>query len=212
MGRSKHTKTPAYRERAISIKALLLADNLSFAEVARRVGVTRSRVQQIAAKNNIKAKRRRPNPRDVDVAAILAAAKTEQIKGGRLLGRFLKQCESRNLLTVCVLTGYGDHVVSTRDVLVNGKRVRVRSTAFGGPKPDTYASLRPMPEKCLEPIDIVATELPDGRWHLMRPQETPRKMTAFALAEPNGRGSTGAHGDRHDYRQYIERWEILRTT
>lgn len=203
------TPEPAYRGRRKRITALLAHDCITFAEIGRRVGVTRSRVQQMAASLGIEGRRRLESCTIKTIAEVLATAKANYMEKGCLLGRFLKECKQRSLPTVCVLTGYGGHIVSSRDVLVNDKRVRVRSTAFGGPKQETYAVLRPMPEKRLEPIDVVATELPDGRWHLMCPQEMPSRMTAFALNEPQGNRSTGAHADRHDYRQYIDRWEVF---
>lgn len=202
-----------YHKNYKRIQALLKQNCISFAEIGRRIGVTREAVRITAKRLGIEGTSRKEACSIREIDHVLKEKQSEFIGRNALLGRFISACENRNLPVSCVLADgdgryRGSRAVSSREVVVGDKRVYVRSAYLRVVKRSLNVQLGPPPTSTIARIDVVCTEVRAGMWLIMLVEKLPKKGTMFALSEPNHRVGRTLRS-RHDYRAYLDNWSIF---
>lgn len=201
-----------YHQNYKRVRALLDQNCISFAEIGRRLGITREAVRTTAKRLGIDGTSRKTSCSIKTLEELLKEKRAEFIANNTLLGRFIVACEQHNLDVTCALADgdgkYSSRAISSREVLVGSKRVYVRSAWLRMINQSRNVQLGPPPKSTISRIDVVCTEITTGAWLIMRINHLPKKGTMFALDEPGHRiGKT--RRARHDYRTFINRWSIF---
>ncbi len=182
-GFHRHTLSVVHRKGKL-IRAMLERDCITHAQIARRIGLTRERVRQLALKMGFADGRSRH-----------AICRMERRR--KEMAEFFVQAQKR---------GFAVELLGPRSAYINGKLCIQRKACWhdvgtSGYK-YTYLSIRQPTGR----FDICAWKLPDGRFLIL-----PRKLTGFRQTTFNAEESEhlGTASSSHYYRQHIERWSLL---
>lgn len=205
-----HTRSLAHR-RSPRLKQLLQSE-ATLEEIGNEMGITRERVRQIARQLGIdrmelrrdRTARRQAARAQEDIEQFIAALPNTR------LGRFLEAAAKKGLSSELVeYVGYNPAgPFRPNQALVNGKLVVLRqatilTNAFGT---DYIRVSSTNHNSC----DVIAAELPDGRWYLCKPFGVRgSNNTLFALHDvrPGDKGYT--YNRDHNHRDNIENWTLL---
>jgi hypothetical protein len=184
-GFKRHTLSVFHRKAKL-IRAMLERNCITHAEIARRIGLTRERVRQVALQMGFAAGRSRQ-----------AICRMERPK--KVMGEFFLEAQER---------GFQVEPLGTRtwSAYINGKLCLQRRACWHdigkGKYKYTYLSVyRPAAR-----FDICAWKLPDGRFLIL-----PKKLVGFRQTtfNPEESDRPGTASSSHYYRDYIERWSLL---
>jgi len=178
-----HTLSVVHRKAKL-LRAMLERNCITHAEIARRVGVTRERVRQLALQMGFADGRSRH-----------AICRMERRK--KEMAEFFVEAQKR---------GFSVEPLGPRSAYINGKLCVQRNACWHdigqGQHKYTYLSIRQPGVR----FDICAWKLPDGRFLIL-----PKKLTGFRQTTFNPEESEylGTASSSHYYRQHIERWSLL---
>jgi hypothetical protein len=182
-GFKRHTLSVVHRKGKL-IRAMLERNCITHAEIARRIGLTRERVRQLALLMGFAAGRSRH-----------AICRMERRK--KEMAEFFLEAQKR---------GFAVEPLGARSAYINGKLCVQRNACWhdvGSSKHKyTFLSVRRPAIK----FDICAWKLPDGRFLIL-----PKKLAGFRQTTFNPEESEhlGTASSSHHYRQHIERWSLL---
>ena len=179
----------AYHLHAERIKALLAANCLSFAEIGKRIGVSRERVRQIAKKLGCETGRKRHR-------VCVLARDTESALSVPVISHLRMDCPFSVELLPRVRGGFWKHMV-----VVLGKRCQL-TRAWRGASGQFRISVRRRKQSDFCLVDFTSFGL---GWMILPGHRA--KPTSFILRDP--RIAIGTH-DHHDYRTFLNKWELLR--
>ncbi len=178
-----HTRSVFHRKAKL-IRAMLERNCITHAEIARRIGLTRERVRQLALQMGFADGRSRH-----------AICRMERRK--KEMAEFFVEAQKR---------GFPVEPLGTKSAYVNGKICVQRRACWHdigkGKYKYTYLSIyRPAGR-----FDICAWKLPDGRFLIL-----PKELVGFTQTTFNPEESErpGTYSSSHYYREYIERWSLL---
>jgi hypothetical protein len=179
----RHTLSVFHRKAKL-IRAMLERDCITHAEIARRIGVTRERVRQLALQMGFATGRSRH-----------AICRMERRQ--KEMAEFFVEAQKR---------GFQVEPLRAKSAYINGKLCVQRQACWHdigkGKYKYTYLSIyRPATR-----FDICAWKLPDGRFLIL-----PKKLVGFKQTTFNPEESErpGTDSTSHYYREYIERWSLL---
>jgi hypothetical protein len=182
-GFKHHTLSVAHRKGKL-IRAMLLSDCITHAEIARRIGLTRERVRQLALLMGFADGRSRH-----------AICRMRRRK--KEMAEFFQEAQKR---------GFAVEPLGSTSAYINGKLCLQRKACWHGVgksrQKNTYLSIR-QPEVR---FDICAWRLPDGRFLILPKELTDFSQTTFNPEETESLGTTSSS---HYYRQHIEKWSLL---
>jgi transcriptional regulator with XRE-family HTH domain len=179
----RHTFSVVHRKAKL-IRAMLERNCITQADIARRIGVSRERVRQLARQLGFADGRSRH-----------AICRLERRK--QAMAEFFVEAQKR---------GFPVEPLSARRGYINGKLCVQRQACWHdleqGQRKYTYLSIHTPSGQ----FDICAWKLPDGRFLIL-----PRKLAAFRQTTFNPEESErfGTFSSSHHYREYIERWSVL---
>ena len=186
---ARHRGSFFHRRARMVIKML---DKLySLNRIGQELGISRQRVHQIVSQLPIKSGRERQKLR-------VHEARLERIPE---VMAFIRLAKSHGLKAQPVKAGYGQEF-SRRLVMVNGYKVRLmraprrREGAFGVIKPKTFGD-----------ADFAAIFLPNKKWLIVPKDKMPQAPTSFV---PEVRFPKTSGDQRHDWRDYVEAWSLLK--
>lgn len=180
-----------YHRQHQRIKSLLGNDSITQSEIARRLGVSRERVRQIAD---------RISPGRVERIRAYAALRRESAR--------VDHPELRERQRRCADNGLGYGLVREggewRRVIINGHSCLIRPMNLGG---NVHWRISPS----ILPADFYLYK-GTGRWLILPADKMPAKATSFSEAPDLGRPQRGQRrGCRHDWSSYFEAWHLLKT-
>jgi hypothetical protein len=182
-GFKRHTLSVFHRKAKL-IRAMLERNCITHAEIARRIGVTRERVRQLALQTGFADGRSRH-----------AICRMERRR--KEMAEFFVEAQKR---------GFEVEPLGARSAYINGKTCVQRQACWHdigkGKYKYTYLSIhRPTGR-----FDICAWKLPDGRFLIL-----PKELVDFTQTTFNPKESErqGTHSSSHYYRDYIERWSLF---
>ena len=179
----RHTLSVVHRKAKL-IRAMLERNCITHAEIARRIGVTRERVRQLALQMGFAGGRSRH-----------AICRMERRK--KEMAEFFVEAQER---------GFQVEPLGTMSAYINGKICVQRQACWHnigkGKYKYTYLSIHQPTGR----FDICAWKLPDGRFLIL-----PKKLVGFTQTTFNPEESErlGTASSSHYYREYIERWSLL---
>jgi hypothetical protein len=182
-GFKQHTLSVVHRKAKL-IRAMLERNCITHAEIARRIGVTRERVRQLALQMGFADGRSRH-----------AICRMERRR--KEMAEFFVEAQKR---------GFAVEPLATSSAYINGKLCIQRHACWHdvgkGKYRYTYLSIRQPSVK----FDICAWKLPDGRFLIL-----PRKLVGFTQTtfNPEESDRLGTNSSSHYYRDYVERWSLL---
>lgn len=173
-----------FHRKAKLIRAMLARNCITQAEIARRIGVTRERVRQLAQQMGF-----------ADGKTRHAICRIERQK--KEMKEFFVKAQER---------GFEVEPLGRKSACVDGKICVQRQACWHdigqGEYKHTYINIhRPKGR-----FDICAWKLPDGRFLILPKKLVGFIQTSFNLKESERRGTVGSS---HYYREYIERWSLL---
>jgi hypothetical protein len=182
-GFTLHSRSVVHRKGKL-IRAILQRNCITHAEIARRIGLTRERVRQLALQMGFADGRSRH-----------AICRLERRK--KEMAEFFVEAQKR---------GFAVAPLTPRSAYINGKLCLQRNACWhdvGKNKlKDTYLSIRQPAAR----FDICAWKLPDGRFLILPKELIDFRQTTF---NPQETESLGTASSSHYYRQHIERWSLL---
>jgi hypothetical protein len=182
-GFKRHTLSVVHRKGKL-MRAMLERDCITHAEIARRIGLTRERVRQLALLMGFADGRSRH-----------AICRMERRK--KEMAEFFLQAQKR---------GFEVEPLGARSAYINGKLCVQRNACWhdvgSNEHKYTFLSIRQPTVR----FDICAWKLPDGRFLIL-----PKKLSSFTQTTFNPKESErlGTNSSSHYYRDYIERWSLL---
>jgi hypothetical protein len=182
-GFKRHTLSVVHRKGKL-IRAMLERNCITHAEIARRIGLTRERVRQLALLMGFADGRSR------HVICRMERRRKE-------MAEFFIQAQKR---------GFAVEPLGRRSGYINGKLCVQRQACWhdvgSSEHKYTFLSIR----QPLVKFDICAWKLPDGRFLIL-----PKKLTGFRQTTFNPEESErlGTDSSSHHYREHIERWSLL---
>lgn len=179
-----------------AITALLQANDLTLTEIARRFNVSRELIRHIAIGLKLKSGHQRR-------AAHLKERLRQEAASRPIVARFISRCRDAGLqwdLLPCSKVGY-----QAETLLVEGLTVRLKSSRAFDHKNSKRKYVRIAATASRE-WDIVAYELPDGRWLFLEQPNQVVKATSFTLSPLI---KCGGRQHRHDWREFVEAWDIF---
>ena len=182
-GFSRHTLSVFHRKAKL-IRAMLERNCITHADIARRIGVTRERVRQLALQMGFADGRSRH-----------AICRMERRR--KEMAEFFVQAQKR---------GFAVELLGRRSAYINGKLCVQRNACWhdvgSSEHKYTFLSIRQPSVK----FDICAWKLPDGHFLILPKKLVGFKQTTF---NPEESESLGTASSSHYYREYIERWSLL---
>jgi hypothetical protein len=182
-GFKRHTLSVVHRKGKL-IRAMLERNCITHAEIARRIGLTRERVRQLALKMGFADGRSRH-----------AICRMDRRK--KEMAEFFLQAQKR---------GFAVEPLGARSAYINGKLCVQRQACWhdvgSNERKYTFLSIRQPKVR----FDICAWKLPDGRFLIL-----PKELSSFTQTTFNPEESErlGTNSSSHYYRDYIERWSLL---
>ena len=182
-GFKRHTLSVVHRKGKL-IRAMLERNCITHAEIARRIGLTRERVRQLALQMGFADGRSRH-----------AICRMERRK--KEMAEFFVEAQKR---------GFPVEPLGRKSAYINGKICVQRQACWHdigkGKYKYTYLSIyRPTGR-----FDFCAWKLPDGRFLILPEELVGFTQTTF---NPKESGRQGTDSSSHYYREYIERWSLL---
>lgn len=182
-GFKRHTRSVFHRKAKL-IGAMLERNCISHAEIARRIGLTRERVRQLARQMGFAAGRSRQ-----------AICRMERRK--KEMAEFFAEAQKR---------GFQVELLGKKVAYINGKVCVERKACWHNlgtsEHKRAYLSInRPTVE-----FDICAWKIPDGRFLILPEELTDFRQTTFNPEESRHRGTASSS---HHYRQHIDNWSLL---
>lgn len=176
-------------QKANLIHAMLEKNCVSYAEIGRRVGLTRERIRQVAK----------------DMGFDSGGTRMAQCAMSRAaVGTFFEVCTSKGLSVELVRRNTKGNTFFSKIGYVSGRLCKTRAASFRSIRGNIYVHIYC---KYLEPFDVLAALLPDntGRYLVLPADKVPASAIMFSLNPkiPGGRGKA------HHYRDYIEKWSVL---
>lgn len=197
-GRGAGSHGVFYRNRE-EITALLKNTNQSFTSIGRKFGVSRELIRQIALSLGIISGNARRTAKRTAVMEAAAAAIARRPR----TTRFIARCEANGLHWEFIPRGHG---IAADELLVGSATVRLAASfsARNGISPTReYLGVRPLKGVW----DVIAYEIPDGRWFILDRSNQVRKSTSFSLDPIPNRGSKQS---KHHWRQFVEAWHLFK--
>jgi hypothetical protein len=182
-GYKRHTLSVVHRKAKL-IRAMLERNCITHAEIARRIGVTRERVRQLALQMGF-----------ADGRSRRAICRMER-----------RRKEMAEFFVAAQQHGFPVEPLGRKSAYINGKICIQRQACWHdigeGKYKYTYLSIRQPGGR----FDICAWKLPDGRFLIL-----PRKLVGFTQTtfNPEESDRLGTNSSSHYYRDYIERWSLL---
>ena len=182
-GLARHKLSVVHRKGKL-IRAMLERNCITQAEIARRIGVTRERVRQLAQQMGF-----------ADGKTRQAICKIERRK--KAMAEFCQKAQER---------GFAVEPVGRMGGYINGKLCVQRRACWRnigkGKYKHTYLNIRQPAGR----FDICAWRLPDGRFLIL-----PKELVGFrqTIFNPEEGEKPGADSSSHYYRECIERWSLL---
>lgn len=179
----RHTLSVVHRKAKL-IRAMLQRNCITHAEIARRIGLTRERVRQLALKMGF-----------ADGKSRHAICRMERRR--KEMTEFFLEAQKR---------GFAVEPLGTRSGYINGKLCVQRQACWhdvgSNEHKYTFLSIRQPTVR----FDICAWKLPDGRFLIL-----PKKLSSFTQTTFNPQASErlGTNSSSHYYRDYVERWSLL---
>ncbi len=179
----RHTLSVFHRKAKL-IRAMFELNCITHAEIARRIGVTRERVRQLALQMGFADGRSRH-----------AICRMERRK--KEMAEFFVEAEKR---------GFGVEPLGAKSAYINGKICVQRQACWHEIGKEGYKYIYLSIHRPTGPFDICAWKLPDGRFLIL-----PKDLVGFTQTSfnPEESGSPGTASTSHYYREYIERWSLL---
>lgn len=196
-GLSMHKRSIFHRQHQ-RIRALLNTNCLTFSEIGKRLGISYERVRQVAKLIGYTSGNERMK--------VCTIARIEE-SGEAFSTPLIEALRERDKVTVALIPARKPSVelpMQSKNIIVNDRyncRLLRAAERFGG----TAISIRS--PKHLAAAAFLLFSLPDGRWMIVPRDKAPREQTMFML---NPQERHGAHSMRHDWREYIEAWHLLR--
>ena len=179
----RHTLS-VFHKKAKLIRAMLERNCITHAEIARRIGLSRERVRQLALQMGF-----------ADGKSRHAICRIERRR--RAMAEFFVKAEER---------GFPVEPLGAKSASINGKICVQRQACWheigrAGYK-YTYLCIR----RPVSRFDICAWKLPDGRFLIL-----PKKLVGFrqTVFNPEESEHPGTANSSHYYRECIERWSLL---
>jgi len=178
-----HSRSVVHRKFKL-IRAMLERNCITHAEIARRIGLTRERVRQLAQQMGFADGRSRHS-----------VCRMERLR--KEMAEFFKKAQE---------LGFAVEPLGPKRAYINGKVCVQRLACWhdiGKPGHKiTYLSVRRPAGR----FDVCAWKLPDGRFLIL-----PKKLVDFRQTTFNPEESKrpGTASSSHYYREYIERWSEL---
>lgn len=178
-----HTLSVVHRKGKL-IRAMLERDCITHAEIARRIGLTRERVRQLALLMGFAAGRSRH-----------AICRMERRR--KEMGEFFVAAQKR---------GFAVEMLGTMSASINGKVCLQRKACWHDIRTGKYKYTYLSVHRPACRFDICAWKLPDGRFLIL-----PEKLVGFRQTtfNPEESDRLGTNSSSHYYREYFERWSLL---
>ena len=174
-------KRSVFHRKAKLIRAVLERNCISHAELARRIGLTRERVRQLARQMGFADGRSRQ-----------AICRMERRK--KEMAEFFSEAQKRGLQV---------EPLGKKAAYINGKRCVERKACWH----DTGNKRLYLSIACPRvDFDICAWKLPDGRFLILPKKLADFRQTTF---NPDESGHPGNASSTHHYREYIDNWSLL---
>jgi hypothetical protein len=182
-GFSRHTLSVVHRKAKL-LRAMLERDCITHAEIARRLGVTRERVRQLALQMGFADGRSRH-----------AICRMKRPK--KEMAEFFVKAQEH---------GFQVEPLGTRSAYINGKLCVQRQACWHDLGKGKYKYIYLSIYRPAGRFDICAWKLPDGRFLIL-----PRKLAGFRQTTFNPEESErpGTASSSHHYREHIEKWSLL---
>ena len=179
----RHTLSVFHRKAKL-IRAMLERTCVTHAEIARRIGLTRERVRQLAMQMGFADGRSRH-----------AICRMERRK--KEMAQFFVKAQER---------GFQVELLGRRSAYINGKICVQRKACWHDIGRDKYKYTYLSIYRPAGKYDICGWKLPDGRFLIL-----PKKLVHFTQTTFNPEESErpGTASSSHYYREYIERWSLL---
>lgn len=179
----RHTLS-VFHKKARLIRAMLERNCIKHAEIARRTGLSRERVRQVALQMGY-----------ADGRSRRTICRMERPQ--KEMPEFFAEAQKR---------GFAVELVGTRRGYIDGKLCLQRQACrheieISGHKYSYLSIYRPRSE-----FDICAWKLPDGRFLILPKKLVGFQQTCFKLEESERKGTNSS---AHYYREWIERWSEL---
>lgn len=197
--RGRHFRSP-FHTQARRVKALLAKDCIPISQIASRLGVTTQRLQQITDKLGIKGWARRKN----------CTLKRRNQRAEGLHPRVeaaLRKMRTFGIEATVQATSLRPS--ATLDVVANGKVCLVRSAFMPKCRPGHVVLATTCPRR---PCDFLLFWVRPADMWVVVPSDRYAGKTMFKL-ELTKQGKAGGgmgHDKRHDWRDYVEAWHLLK--
>lgn len=188
-----------FYENKDEITALLKANDLTLTEIARRFNVSRELIRHIAIGLKLKSGHQRR-------AAHRKERARKETVSRPAMARFINRC--RTLGLQWELLPLGRFKFQAGALSVEGLTVRLMSSnAFRLAKVPGREYIQVGAVTSSQEWDIVAYELPDGRWLFLDQPNQIVKTTSFAVSPIK---NYGCKQHRHDWFGFIEAWNLFK--
>lgn len=179
----RHTRSVFHRKAKL-IRAMLERNCITHAEIAKRIGLSRERVRQLARLMGFADGRSRH-----------AVCRMERRR--REMAEFFVEAQRR---------GFAVEPIGKTCAYINGKLCLQRQATWreAGKGKYRYAYLNMV--RPVSKFDICAWKLPDSRFLILPNQLAGFKQTLF---KPDESWHPGTYSSSHHYREYIEKWSVL---
>ncbi len=175
------------------VRTLLATDCPNFAEVARRLGVTRQYVSQIAAQIGIPKGRKTWTPEQ---------RKAQALERNPLLAELVQEAEKHGLRPELVRAKRkrkgGPYL--RREIQIGKSRCGIKKLFH------TYRDLYYLSRPSQRHWDFVLGKLPSG-WMVIPRKKFPKRSTGFIVGRE--KRTSGARSHRHDWPHYLNAWDLL---
>jgi len=182
-GFKRHTVSVFHRKAKL-IRAMLERNCVTHAEIARRIGLTRERVRQVAQQMGFADGRSRH--------AICRMTRRQ-----KELAAFFAKARER---------GFPVEPLGTRSAYINGMLCLQRLACWHQSGKGKYKRTYLCVHRPAGRFAICAWKLPDGRFLILPEKLVGFKQTSF---NPEESERPGTASSAHYYREYIERWSLL---
>ena len=179
----RHTIS-VFHKKAKLIRAMLERNCITHAEIARRIGLTRERVRQMALRMGFANGKSRH-----------AICRIERRK--KAMPDFFVKAEER---------GFQAEPIGRKSAYINGMICVQRQACWREIGRQGYKYIYLCIRRPESQFDICAWKLPDGRFLILPKELVGFKQTVFTPEESDHPGTAKTS---HYYREYIERWSVL---
>ncbi len=180
-----------YHRYSKKVRTLLATDCPNFAEVARRLGVTRQYVAQIAAQIGIPKGRKTWTPEQ---------RKAQVLERNPLLAELVQEAEKHGLRPELVRAKRNVGPYLMREIQIGKSRCGIKKMSH------TYRDLYFLGRPSQRHWDFVLSKLPCG-WMVIPRKKFPKRSTGFIVGRE--KRSSGARSHRHDWPDYLNAWDLL---